>query len=202
MKFKYVDDLSALKLLNLILIGITSYNFKCHVASDIGIDQQFIPSENLQSQKTLDTIQDWTDVNQMKLNSKKSKVIVFNFTNDYQFATRLYMEGNLLETVTQTKLLGTIIQSDLKWQSNTDMLVKKGYQRMLILNKLYEFNVPEEDMVYIYDLFLRSILEQLCVVWHSSITEEEINDLERVQRVACKVILKDRYEDYEQAQNL
>ena len=61
MKFKYVDDLSALKLLNLILIGITSYNFKCHVASDIGIDQQFIPNENLQSQETLHTIQDWTD---------------------------------------------------------------------------------------------------------------------------------------------
>ena len=31
------------------------------------------------------------------------------------------------------------------------------------------------------------------------IQEEEINDIERVQRVACKVILKDRYEDYEQA---
>ena len=103
----------------------------------------------------------------MKLNSKKSKVIVFNFTNEYQIANRLYMEGNLLETVTQTKLLGTIIQSDLKWQSNTDMLVKKGYQRMLILNKLYEFNVPDEDMVNIYVLFLRSILEQSCVVWHS-----------------------------------
>ena len=36
-------------------------------------------------------------------------------------------------------------------------------------------------------------------MWHSSITEEEINNLVRVQRVACNVILKDSYEDYEQA---
>jgi hypothetical protein len=96
----------------------------------------------------------------MKLNEKKSKVMVFNFTNDYQFATRLCIGDNLLETVTSTKLLGTIIQSDLKWQENTHILVKKGYQRMMILHKLYEFNVPDEDMVTIYVLFLRSILEQ------------------------------------------
>ena len=62
----------------------------------------------------------------MKLNIEKSKVMVFNFTVDSQFATRLYLENTLLETITQTKLLGTIIQSDLKWSENTDMIVKKG----------------------------------------------------------------------------
>ena len=122
MKFKFVDDLSALELLNLILIGLSSYNFKNHVASDIGVDQLFLPSENIQSQKTLDQIQEWTDDNKMKLNSKKSKVMVFKFTNDYQFATRLYMENNLLETVTQTKLLGTIIQTDLT-NAHTEQIV-------------------------------------------------------------------------------
>ena len=82
------------------------------------------------------------------------------------------------------------------------MLVKKGYQRMMILHKLYEFNVPDEDMVTIYVLFLRSILEQSCVVWHTSLTVEEITDLERVQKVACKIILKDRYDNYVQALKL
>ena len=201
MKFKFVDDLSALELLNLILIGLASYNFHHHVASDIGIDQLFLPTENIKSQESLNRIQAWTDANKMKLNEKKSKVMVFNFTNDYQFATRLCIGDNLLETVESTKLLGTIIQSDLKWQENTDMLVKKGYQRMMILHKLYEFNVPDKDMVKIYVLFLRSILEQSCVVWHTSITVEEITDLERVQKVACKIILKDRYDNYEQALN-
>ena len=72
---------------------------------------------------------------------------------------------------------------------------------MIILHKLYEFNVPDNDMVTIYVLILRSILEQSCVVWHKSLTVEEITDLERVQKVACKIILKDRYENYEQALN-
>ena len=43
-KYKFVDDLSTLELINLILRGLTSYNFKHHVASDVGIDQLFLPS--------------------------------------------------------------------------------------------------------------------------------------------------------------
>ena len=125
--------------------------------------------------------------------------MLFNFCNDYQFATRLHIGDALLETVKETKLLGTIIQSDLKWQSNTDMIIKKGYQRMIILNKLYEFDVPISDIVNIYILYLRSVLEQSCVVWNSSITENEKNDIERVQKVACKLILKNNYENYDTA---
>ena len=70
---------------------------------------------------------------------------------------------------------------------------------MIILHKLYSFNVPDSELVLIYILYLRSILEQSCQVWHYSITEEEKSDIERVQKVACKVILQDRYTDYESA---
>ena len=135
----------------------------------------------------------------MKLNVKKSKVMVFNFTEDYQFSTRLYLENTLLEIVNETKLLGTIITSDLKWSKNNEMLVKKGYQRMMILRKLYSFKVEVCDLVEIYVLYIRSILEHSCQVWHLNITEEEAMDLDRVQKVAFKIILQDNYIDYEHA---
>ena len=96
----------------------------------------------------------------------------------------------------ETKLLGLIISSDLTWHKNTRMLVKKGYQRIIILQKLFEFAVPEEDLIRIYILFIRSILEQSCVVWSSSITNEEQKDLERVQKVCLRIILKQNYIDY------
>ena len=114
MKFKFVDDLSILEKLNLILVGLSSYNFKAQVASDIGTDQFFLPNANIESHISLNKIQDWTDANKMKLNAKKSKIMLFNF-NDNKFATRLSIGDTLLETVTETKLLGTIIRSVLKW---------------------------------------------------------------------------------------
>ena len=41
----------------------------------------------------------------------------------------------------------------------------------------------------IYIMYIGSILEQSSVVWHHSITNEENEDLERVRRVACKIII-------------
>ena len=111
------------------------------------------------------------------------------------------MEDTLLEIIPQTKLLGTILSSDMKWHDNTDMLVVKAYKRMMILHKLYSFHVSDTDMVNIYVLYIRSILEQSCQVWHYGITDEESANLERVQRVACKVILDERYTTYDQALN-
>ena len=199
MRFKFVDDLSMLEKINLIVTGLSSYNFKNHVASDIGIEDKFLHPSNCQSQENLNQIVNWTADNKMRLNKKKTEVMFFNFTNDFQFSTRLYIEEDLLEVVTETKLLGTIISTDLKWHSNTEMIVKKAYQRIMILNKLYSFCVPDSELVNIYILYLRSILEQSCQVWHYGITEEEKSDLERVQKVACKVILRERYVDYPSA---
>ena len=53
-KFKWIDDLSMLEIINLAFIGLTSYNFKQHVASDIGINWKFLPSENGLSQNYTD----------------------------------------------------------------------------------------------------------------------------------------------------
>ena len=51
----------------------------------------------------------------------------------------------------------------------------------------------------IYNQYIRSILEFNSTVWFSSITNEERENIERVQRVACRIILKDDYVNYNQA---
>ena len=73
---------------------------------------------------------------------------------------------------------------------------------MTILRKLNTFSVSTEDLVNIYVLFIRSRLEYSAVVWHSSITQGETIELERVQKVALRLILKEEYEDYANALKL
>ena len=70
---------------------------------------------------------------------------------------------------------------------------------MTILRKLTEFEIPVVDMVQIYCLYIRSILEYNSCVWFSSITQEEEDDLERVQKCSVKIILKQDYTDYQEA---
>ena len=73
---------------------------------------------------------------------------------------------------------------------------------MLILHKLYSFTVPVSDLLEVYILYIRSVLESSAVVWHSSLTVGQELELERVQKVALKIILKERYESYDNALKL
>ena len=77
----------------------------------------------------------------MQLNIKKSKAMVFNFTNDFQFGTRMVLNNQDLEEIQETKLLGVIINNKLNWDSNTDFLVKKANSKMRILHKLIDFKM-------------------------------------------------------------
>ena len=201
-KFKFIDDLSILEMINLVMSGISTYNFKNHVASDIGAHGQYLPGENIQSQIYLDNIKQWTDDRKMALNSSKTKYMVVNFTKKFQFSTRIMLDDRLLEEVQECRLLGLTITNQLSWQKNTDNIVKKANTRMIILHRLYGFNLPVEEMVNIYTLFIRSMLEYSCVVWHSSITEEENRSIERVQKTALRIILGEDYSDYSSALEL
>ena len=189
-KFKYIDDLSMLEFVNLISIGISNYNFKAHVASDVAIDNKYLPTENIQSQGYIKNIEDWTQSKEMKLNVNKSKYMLINFTRNYQVNTRLHMENKLLQQVKETRLLGVILRDDLSFKSNTENITKNAYKRMVILHRLGKFSLPVEDLVTIYILYIRSVLEQSAVVWNSSISKGEQLDIERVQKCALRESLK------------
>ena len=122
----------------------------------------------------------------MVLNKDKTKYMVINFTKKFQFSTRISLEGKLLEEVQECKLLGLTLTNQLSWQENTECLVRRANTRMIILQRLYDCDLPVDHMIEIYVSFIRSLLEYSCVVWHSSITIEESNSIERVQKTALK----------------
>ena len=138
----------------------------------------------------------------MRLNQKKSCAIIFNFTQNYQFTSRLTMEGKPLDIVDHTKLLGLIVSNDLSWSRNTLSLIKRANSRMELLRRISSFSAPLKDLVQIYITYIRSILEQSCVIWHSTLTKEDSDNLERVQKNALRNILKERYSDYENSLKL
>ena len=53
------------------------------------------------------------------------------------------------------------------------------------------------EMVHLWILFCRSVLEQSCVVWGTSLTQENLEDLERTQKTFAKLVLKEKYKNYE-----
>ena len=70
---------------------------------------------------------------------------------------------------------------------------------MELLRRGSSFGASWDELKNIFILYIRSLLEQSCTVWHSGITEENSQDLERIQKTALKIILEEKYKSYENA---
>ena len=55
----------------------------------------------------------------------RSQKLHFNFSKDIKFNTDVKIGNESIETVRETELLGTIITDDLKWNKNTNNIVKE-----------------------------------------------------------------------------
>ena len=70
-RFKFVDDLSCLEIINLINIVLASHNWKQEVANDVPTHGQIIPNTSLKSQKYKEDINVRTRNQQMLISGKK-----------------------------------------------------------------------------------------------------------------------------------
>ena len=87
----------------------------------------------------------------------------------------------------------------MKWNKNTEELVRNANKRMRLLHAASRFTPKISDLKTIYKMFIRSSLEISSVVWHSGLVEKNRADLERVQKSAVKLILNERDLKYEDA---
>ena len=126
-QFKYCDDLEVLEL---VLLGdiLTEYDFKQHVASDVGIGQKFLDPRSCKMQDNLDTIAKWTDDNLMQLNEAKSNYIIFTKARE-EFAARLTLNNKQLERKKVTKLVGVWLEEKGGWARNTAEICKNAYAK-------------------------------------------------------------------------
>ena len=179
-----------LEIVILLTVGISSFNIKAQVPSHIPEHNQIIPAHHLKSQEWLDKINDWTLKQKMVINENKTKTMIFNYTNNYQFSTSLKINDKDIDIIDSTRLTMGFEHSKPSEKSKCqDGNIKKGFQ----------FWGPHQDLKEIYILFVRCLLEQSATVWHSLLTKENTEDLERVQKNALRIILKDQYQTYKKA---
>ena len=157
---------------------LIDYNFQQHVASDIGIDDKFLPPESYNMQDYIHKISDWTEDNLMKMNPSKCNYMIFSRSKE-NIATRLNIGGTILERKSSQKILGVQISDDLSWSRHCQEVCRKAYSRMSMISKLKYVGVKIDDLIEIYILYIRSLTEYCSFAFHSSLTVEQNNRLER-----------------------
>ena len=76
------------------------------------------------------------------------------------------MNNTKLDQVHETRLLGVLITDDMRFEKNTKDICKRAYARLSMITKLKYVGVTNDDLLNIYCLFIRSLLEYCSSVWH------------------------------------
>ena len=145
------------------------------------------------------TIREYSDANDMKLNLKKTKFMLFNTCKNIDFHPTFEVDGCDIELIEEMKLLGVVITSDLRFHKNTEFIVKRGFSRIWVLKRLKNLGASRKQLIDVYTKQIRSVLELAVPVWHPTLTLEDRLKIERVQRAALHVIFGREYTSYTSA---
>ena len=160
-----------------------------------------LPASNSLLQHQIIEIKRISDEREMVLNAKKTCIFIANFTDNHQFKPLLSIPGvnKVIETVQETKLLGYWLTSNMKPNKHIQYIVKRSLGKIWAIRRLKEAGASDNDLKYFYIMMIRSILETNCPVFHTQLTDENTENIERVQKIVTKIILSYRYENYDEA---
>ena len=130
----------------------------------------------------------WCDEAFLQLNVTKTKDMCIDFRLSAPATQISVINGQPVELVTTYKYLGTIIDNRLKFDSNTEMLCKKGQQRLFCLRKLAKFQVDKSLMILFYRSFIESVISFSIICWYGNLGVKQKNALNGIVRGAGKIV--------------
>ena len=87
-------------------------------------------------QQEIDNVNQWSTVNNMKLNVKKTKVFIVSFLKNQPSLQPLFINNQPLEGVHPIKFLGLYLSSNLKWTTYIGHICSKASKRLYPLKLL------------------------------------------------------------------
>ena len=98
--------------------------------------------------------------------------MTFNKSKKFDFPPEVHFANNqLLEVISETKLVGVIISNDLKWKKNTDYVCQKARTKLWTLRRLRKMSFDVSHLLDVYVKEIRPLLELAVPGWNSSLTK-------------------------------
>jgi hypothetical protein len=148
-------------------------------------------------QQELCRFQTETAENKFVTNKSKTFAMLFNNSRKHAFPPEFKMGGDeLLEVKNELKILGVIVQNDLRWGAQVKQMTTKASKKLWLLRRMKQLGVDETTITTYWKSEGRCHLEFGVPVWNGAITRGQQRDLQRVQRRAVAAITGCGREDY------
>ena len=107
--------------------------------------KHIFPAQNSLLQRNLNKIENFTKNNQMQVNEMKSNIMLFNKAKTIDFPPEFSFQNKQhLQVVEETRLLGVVLSSDLRWQANTTTLCSRAMAKMWLLRRMKSLKLEPE----------------------------------------------------------
>jgi hypothetical protein len=145
---------------------------------------------NLELDNVLQVVTEEARFREMKLNSLKTKIIVFKPPKTkLPIQIQVNIDDNLVDAnAKQLRVLGIILEDNLNTGSHINKNLKNARMRLNFLRILKDYGVEHCDMVNLYKSMIRSTLTFGLDMLLPMIPNGFIEKLERVQKIAFKII--------------
>ena len=130
----------------------------------------------------------WCDDSFLDLNVSKTQELIIDFRRHKDVPKECIIHNDNVEIVTSYKYLGTIFDDHLKFDVNTECIVKRGQQRMHLLRKLNSFSVRPFILCRFYQAFIESLICFSFICWFHSLTLKDRNSLNSIVKTCSKII--------------
>ena len=166
-------------------------NFK--YVDDLNFGEVRLANQLSQIGQDVHNLDAWANDKYLTLNLSKCKVMQICFKKDFPAPPNLQIAGIRLEAVSETRIVGLTVQSDLGWQARINN-ISQPYVKHAVSSKTFWSSA--DDLVSLYMCYVRPICEYAAPVWNSNITIDQSKQLERIQKTTCRTILASKYESY------
>ena len=163
---------------------------------DLTLVESMVGNQPANMQHALNMFHNWSLQNNMTLNPSKCLAMNVSFSRNLVNPVPLSIGNRILNSVDKTKILGIIIQSNLKWDSHVSELVKRCNKKLYMLRCLKRYKLPLCDLITVYCGYIRPILDYGVPVFNGSLTVMNCCSLETIQKRACRIMLGDAYITY------
>ena len=120
-------------------------------------------------QQSAAIIANWYIDNGMRINTMKTKEMIIRFCRDPVFLPYINIDGAAIERVSQVKVIGVTLSSELSWNSNVDGIVSKARKRVFMIYQLKRAGIGQCDLVRINISVIRPVVEYACPAWHTDL---------------------------------
>jgi len=100
----------------------------------------------------------------------------------------LCVSDYVIERIISFKLLGVVIEHNLKWNAHVDPICTKACTRLHYLKVLKRSSLSRDDLLYIYSSVICPVLEYACPAWHTSLTQQQTRQIKSIQKRALRII--------------